>query len=106
MNNEWIVIAGMTVVTFIPRVIPLLLIAGMKLSKRAERWLSLIAPAIIAALLLPELTLDRSGASPVLSVPNTYLLAAIPAFTTALFTKNMLLTVVVGIASAALIRLF
>ncbi|MDR3076671.1 MAG: AzlD domain-containing protein [Synergistaceae bacterium] len=106
MSNEWIVIAWMTVMTFVSRVVPLLLIAGMTLSKRAERWLSLIAPAIIAALLLPELTLDRSGVMPVLSVPNTYLLAAIPAFITAFFTKNMLLTVVAGIVSAALIRLF
>jgi branched-subunit amino acid transport protein len=106
MRDEWFVIAGMTLATFLPRVVPLLLLPGMKLPKAAERWLALIAPAIIAALLLPDLMLDRSGAAPLLSVPNINLFAAAPAFAVALITRSMLGTVVAGIASAALLRFF
>ena len=104
MGDELFVIAGMAAVTFIPRIIPMLLLPGMKLPKAAERWLSFIAPAIIAALLLQDLTLDRSSEAPALSVPNINMCAAVPAFIAALLTKNMLLTVITGIASAALLR--
>ena len=104
MRDELLVIAGMAAVTFIPRVVPMLLLPGMKLPKAAERWLSFIGPAIIAALLLQDLTLDRSSGSPVLSVPNLNMFAAIPAFVIAFLTKNMMLTVITGIASAALLR--
>ena len=106
MRDELFVIAGMAAVTFIPRIVPMLLLPGMKLPKIAERWLSLIAPAIIAALLLPDLMLDRSSVTPVLSVPNINMLAAVPAFAVALITRNMLLTVVAGITSTALLRFF
>ena len=106
MRNELLIIAGMTAVTFIPRIVPLLLLPGMKLPKAVERWLSLIGPAIIAALLLQDLTLDRSSSAPALSVPNLNMLAAVPAFAAAFLTKNMMLTVITGIASAALLRFF
>ena len=105
MSDEWIIIAGMAAVTLIPRVAPLLLLPGVRLPSRVETWLSLIAPAVIAALLLPELALDRAGDVPALVIPNERMLAAIPAFAAAILTKNMLLTVVAGIASAALLRL-
>ena len=104
MRDELIVIAGMAAVTFIPRVVPILLLPGMKLPKAVERWLSLIGPAVIAALLLQDLTLDRSSGA--LSVPNLNMLAAVPAFCVALLTKNMMFTVITGIASAALLRFF
>ena len=106
MGDELFVIAGMAAVTFIPRIAPMLLLPGMKLPKLAERWLSFIAPAIIAALLLQDLTLDRSSGAPALSVPNINMLAAVPAFVVASLTRNMLLTVLTGIASAALLRYF
>lgn len=106
MRDELFVITGMTAVTFIPRVVPILLLPGMKLPKAVERWLSLIAPALIAALLLPDLVLDRSSEVPALSIPNINMLAAVPAFAAALLTRNMLLTVLAGIASAALLRFF
>lgn len=106
MSDDWIVVAGMTAVTILPRVAPMLLIPGARLPKRAELWLSLIAPSIIAALLLPELILARQGGSPELSLANTYAVAALPAFLCALFTRNMLLTVVVGMSAAAAARMF
>ena len=106
MRNEALVIVGMAAVTFIPRIVPMLLLPGMKLPKIAERWLSFIAPAIIAALLLQDITLDQSSGAPVLSIPNLNMLAAVPAFIVAFLTGNMLLTVLTGIGSAALLRYF
>lgn len=107
-NEELFLIAGMTFVTLIPRILPIGLLSDRRMSPFIERWLALIAPAILAALLFPELLLDRSQ-SPAAFLPlvsNTYLLAAIPASLTAWKTKSLFGTVVVGIATVALLRLF
>jgi branched-subunit amino acid transport protein len=103
----WLVIAGMTLVTLVPRVTPLLLLPGKKMPEIVGRWLSLIAPAILAALLSPDLLLDRdSGPAALnLSFSNTYLLAAVPAFLVAWRTRSLFGTVVTGMAAAALLRL-
>ena len=102
---EWVVILGMTLVTFLPRVIPLLLLPGRKMPKVLERWLSLIAPAILAALLLPDLILLKDGQGTALSFFNVYLLAAVPTFFVAWKTKGLFGAVVVGIVTVALVRL-
>ncbi|MDR3265070.1 MAG: AzlD domain-containing protein [Synergistaceae bacterium] len=95
----WFIIGGMTAVTFLPRVIPILLLSDRKLPPAAERWLSLIAPAILSALLFPEL-LFVHGATP--AVP---LLASVPTFFVAWRTKSLFKTVITGIAAVALLRL-
>jgi branched-subunit amino acid transport protein len=95
----------MALVTFLPRVVPAMLLPGMKLPRAMERWLSLIAPAILSALLLPELLLDDSSGAPALVIPNTFFWAAIPAFIAARVTKSLCATVVAGMLSAALLRL-
>ena len=105
MNKTWIIIAGMALVTFLPRIVPILLLPGRRMPKIVERWLSLIAPAIMSALLLPELLLNRSGGVPSLSFYNLYLLAAFPTFIVAWKTKSLFGAVVTGIATVALARL-
>lgn len=105
MSREWIIIIGMTLVTFLPRVIPILLLPGRKLPRLVERWLSLIAPAILSALLLPELIVIKSGQSVSLSFFNVYLFAALPTFFAAWKTKGIFCAVVVGIATVAIMRL-
>jgi len=105
MSKTWIIIISMTLVTFLPRVIPILLLSGRVMPKIVERWLSLIAPAILSALLLPELLLDRSGPTPSLSFYNLYLFAAIPTFLVAWKTKSLFGAVVTGLVTVALVRL-
>jgi branched-subunit amino acid transport protein len=95
----------MTLVTFIPRVAPVLLLSGRKMPKTVERWLALIAPASLSALLLPELLIDRSGPAPSLSFYNLYLFAAFPTFLAAWKTKSLFAAVVTGAATVALVRL-
>jgi branched-subunit amino acid transport protein len=105
MNRTWAIIAGMTLVTLIPRIVPLLTLPGMKMPRIVERWFGNIAPAILAALLLPELLLDRTiPASPALSVSNPYFLASLPTFLVAWKTKNLFAAVMVGIMALAAIR--
>ena len=105
MSEIWVIIAGMTLVTLLPRVIPILMLSGRKMPKIIERWLSLIAPAILSALLLPELLLDRSGPVPSLSFYNIYLFAAFPTFLVAWKTKSLFGAVVTGLTTVTLVRL-
>ena len=97
-------IAGMALVTFLPRIVPLLILTGMKMPKATGRWLSLIAPAILSSLLLPELLIVRSAAGHELSLLNIYLFAAIPSFAVAWKTKSLFGTVAAGIAATAFLR--
>ena len=105
MSKTWMIIAGMAFVTFTPRVVPILLLQGRKIPKIVERWLALIAPAILSALLLPELLLDRGGSSPSLSFYNLYLFAAFPTFVVGWKTKSLFGSVATGLAAVALARL-
>jgi branched-subunit amino acid transport protein len=98
----WIVVGGMTLATVLPRVLPILLLSGRRLPRLAERWLSLIAPAVLSALLLPALLPDAD--SPFFSASNTFLWASIPAFLVAWRTKSLFGTVATGIAAVALLR--
>ena len=106
MSREWLVIAGMALATCLPRVIPILLLPGKKIPRIVKRWLSYIAPAILAALLAPELFLDRSNSAvPIFSLSNIYSQAAIPAIIVAWKTRSLLKTVTTGIIATAIIRL-
>ena len=105
MSGTWIIIAGMALATFLPRIIPILLLSGRKMPKIVTRWLALIAPAILSALLLPELLLDRGGVSPYLSFYNLFLFAALPTFIVGWKTKSLFGAVVAGIATVALVRM-
>jgi branched-subunit amino acid transport protein len=95
----WFIIGGMTVVTLLPRLTPILLLSDRRLPPVIQRWLSLIAPAILSALLLPELFFVRDA------TPVVPLLASVPTFLVAWWTKSLFKTVVVGIAAVALLRL-
>ena len=105
MSGTWVIITGMALVTFLPRIIPILLLSGRKMPEIVTRWLALIAPAILSALLLPELLLYRGGVSPSLSFYNLYLFAAFPTFIVGWKTKSLFGAVVTGIATVAFVRL-
>ena len=105
MSKEWIIIIGMAFVTFFPRVIPILLLPGKKMPRVIKRWLSLIAPAILSALLAPELLLSRIDAGTYLSFSSLYLFAALPTFLVAWKTRSLFGAVVTGIATVAVVRL-
>jgi branched-subunit amino acid transport protein len=96
-------ILGMALVTYAPRALPLLLLSSRDLNPSMERWLSLIPPAVLAALLAPELLLDKNaeGARLFVAPENIMLLAALPAFLVAWSTRSFMGTVLTGIAAVA-----
>lgn len=101
-----LLILGMTLVTYVPRAFPLMLLSSRNLNPIIERWLRLIPPAVLAALLAPELILQQSenGASLNIALDNIILMAALPSFLVAWFSKSFFGTVIFGMGAVALGR--
>ena len=86
--------AGMGLVTYIPRWIPLLFFAHRRLPQWLVDWLGLIPAAILSSLLAPILFTRAEPRSFVLDQPE--LLVAIPTLVFALKTKSLGGTVLIG----------
>ena len=107
--DQLLLILGMTLVTYIPRMLPLLLLSSRELKPGLILWLEMIPPAVLAALLAPTLFLQTSpegNAKFFLGTDNSFLLAAVPTFIVAKVTKSFFGTVAAGMASVALLRAF
>ena len=66
--NIWLLILGMTVVTYVPRALPAVLIEKMHFSPKVEKFLKLIPYTAMAALISPACfrpmrLVPRSGSS-------------------------------------------
>lgn len=92
--NEWVMIGGMTLVTFLLRYLPLALVGKLKLPDNVLLALRYVPPAVLAAIILPEMLL-RDGALSV-DPTNTRLYAGIVAGLVAVATRNLLLTIILG----------
>lgn len=103
--NDYIlaVILGSAIVTFLPRVLPLVLLSRMNLPESVTRYLSYVPIAVIAALIGQEIFIDDGSIS---MLNNFAFIAAIPTFIIAVFTRNLLATVITGIMSMMFIRYF
>ena len=107
--DVFLLILGMGLVTFVPRFLPMLLLSSRQLNPQLERWLRLIPPAVLAALLAPELLTAKDAAGSAhlfISPDNLMLLAAIPCFLAAWLTRSFFGTIVAGMAALALLRFF
>jgi branched-subunit amino acid transport protein len=104
VRTEWLfLIAGMTLVTFAPRVFPLLFLHRKEIPEPLLRWLSFIPVAILAALLAPSLAVANGRLD--LTRHNLFLLAAVPTVAVAaLNRRNLFLTALVGMVSLVLLR--
>ena len=98
----WTII-GMAVVTFVPRVIPLLALSGKKLPDLVVAWLRYVPAAVLAAMLLPSILMPEGGIS--LAMENLFLWAALPTFAAAILSKNLFVPVIVGLLLVMLGRL-
>ena len=98
----FLIICGMGAVTYLPRLLPMLLLSERRLSAWIARWLSFVPATVLAALLAPEL-LCREGEL-TLNFDNLFLLAAIPTFIVAWRFKSFFGTVATGMGVVALAR--
>lgn len=99
MNNRdyILLVVTMGVVTYLPRMLPLVLLSRRKLPDWFAEWLELIPPAILSALIAP--TLFTRSDPRTLSMGKPELLAAIPTLIFALKTRSLAGTVIIGMLS-------
>ncbi|MDQ0216791.1 branched-subunit amino acid transport protein [Oikeobacillus pervagus] len=96
-----LIILGCAIVTFIPRIIPFIVIRNIKLPKIAVKWLSFIPICIFTALIVESLIIEDKS---LLSIDWSVLTAIIPTLIIALWTKSLSVTVIVGIICMATVR--
>ncbi|MCI1986358.1 MAG: AzlD domain-containing protein [Lactobacillus sp.] len=103
MNHVFLTILLCGLATWLIRVVPFALVKAAKLPQWLLQFLSFVPVAILAAIFVESLLVYRPGQWPSVNVGN--LLASLPAILAAIISKSLLLVVVVGIASMAVIRL-
>ena len=106
MEVSWtilIIIIGCAFVTFVPRVLPLMILSQLELPTWLIRWLKNVPVAVMAALLAQELLLSNNQFS--IMDNGLKILAAIPAFIIAILTKSLLGTVMAGVITMMILRL-
>lgn len=94
---------GMGLVTYLPRMLPLVVLSRFQLPPLLLRWLEYVPVSVLSALLVKELLL--TGGSLPTSLWHPPLLAAIPAFLVAALTRSLMGTVLAGMLAMALLRL-
>lgn len=99
----FLTILGMLLVTYLPRLLPVWLLATRTLPDVAITWLRCVPAAVLAAMLLPAVLLNQGTLH--LRFDNLYLLAVIPTLLVAWKTKSLFGAVVVGMGLVALARL-
>lgn len=98
-----IIILGMALVTFIPRVFPLLFFSKYKMNKELERFIRYVPISILTALVIKEIFFIDGNLSFNLSNPN--IVPAIVTLLVALKSKSIGLTIGAGLLVYILILL-
>ncbi len=98
-----LVIALMSLVTYVPRVFPVLILSRRSLPEPVERWLSYVPVAVLSALLAPAL-FSPQGVLDFAVHTNPFFWVSIPVFVIAILTRNLFATVLFGMALIALFR--
>lgn len=102
-TTVFLTLAGMALVTYLPRLLPAWFLRGRELPPFVVAWLRYVPVAVLSALLVPSLLVQ--GGKFNLAWNNLYLWAALPAIFVAWKTKSLFATVLTGMVLVALARL-
>jgi branched-subunit amino acid transport protein len=94
--NEFLLISGMAIVTFLIRYPVLALSGKFQLSEGFLQILRYVPPVVLTAIVVPAVLMPNNQLS--LSYTNARWVGAIAAVAIGLWRKNLLLTIVVGMA--------
>ncbi|HEL1999108.1 TPA: AzlD domain-containing protein [Streptococcus suis] len=102
-TNILLIILMAALVTWVPRVLPFVLTQNNSLPPKLVKFLSFLPITIIFALTLSSIMDEKVGSLPSFLLVES--LAILPTFFVVLKTKNILLAVLVGVVTTALLRL-
>ncbi len=95
--NEILLVAGMTLVTFLPRYGVLALLGRLEMPKSVFRALRYVPVTVLSAIIFPDLLLKNGSLN--LAPNNSFLAAGIISVLVSWRTKNLLLTIVLGMVA-------
>lgn len=98
------VFAGCAVVTFVPRVLPFVVVRKLSLPAPFRKWLNNIPVCLLTALLVQGMLRPHESDAGY-GVDWLNLAIAVPTLAVAVRTRSLLPTVAAGVACAALLRL-
>ena len=102
--NIWLVMLIGGLITFTIRFSFIYLFGKFHISETVRKALHYVPPAVLSAIVFPEI-LIRNGALN-LSFENDRLLAGLVAIVVAWFSKNILVTIIVGMIALFVLRFF
>ena len=105
-GDVWLVIAGMAVATYLTRAPLLLALTRRPLPPRLRLWLRLIPLAVLPAIAIPMVLVERDvgGARLAVALAHPPLWGAAVVLALAALRVNLLVTVTLGVAVVALLR--
>ena len=94
-------IFGMALVTYLPRVLPMLVLSNRSVPEKISKWMSFVPVSIFAALIFSDVFFWESqfNVNPIVTIK---LLPSVLVFIVAYKTKSLLWSMVLGIAAIAL----
>mgnify|MGYP000988055098 CR=1 FL=1 len=95
--NKALLIMGMTAVTFTPRYGVLALLGRLEMPKPLFRALRYVPVTVLSAIIFPDLLLKNGNLN--LALNNSFLVAGIITMVVSWRTKNLLLTIVLGMVA-------
>lgn len=103
MENEilWLIIGG-GIVTYLPRLIPIVLLKNARIPIWFQKWMSFLPVSIFAALIFSDIFFWENEVSFNI-LHNAKLLPSLITAVVSYKSKSMILSVIVGIASISLI---
>ncbi|AGL01018.1 AzlD domain-containing protein [Desulfoscipio gibsoniae] len=103
-TSIWIMIIGVSLVSILPRILPVALFSRYEFPKPLKRWLSFVAPAVLGALTALSILAPEGDIN--ISIHNRYIWAFIPTLLVAIKTRSLFYSLLVGIVTMALIYNF
>ena len=102
--NIWLVMLLGGLITFAMRFSLIYLFGRFQVPETMRRALHYVPPAVLSAIIFPELFLQDGALS--ISLDNTRLMAGLIAIVVAWFSKNTLITIIAGMMALLLLQLF
>lgn len=103
-ESIWFMIIGVSIVSILPRILPVALFTRFEFPEPLKRWLSFIAPAVLGSLTALSVLAPDGFINP--SIHNRYIWAFIPTLLTAIKTRSLFYSLLVGIVTMALLYNF
>ena len=96
--NPWILIFGMAIVTYLPRMLPMLALSKRTVPEKLAKWMSFIPVSIFSALIFSDIFF-WAGNLTIDPFTNLKLVPSILTACAAYYTKNLLWSMIIGVAS-------